>query len=77
MHNAIYIFAGQLGRDGGGVHHRELVNDLWKVDLGTGRSNRVELSGSSRISRRMYTCGFIISQFLFAIGGISVQGDCL
>ena len=33
MHDAIYFFAGQLGREGGGVHHRELVNDLWKINL--------------------------------------------
>ena len=66
-----------MGRDGVGVHHRELVNDLWKINLQTGKSNRVELSRSSSISRRMYTCGFIISQFMFAIGGISAQGECL
>lgn len=59
--HAIYFFAGQLGREGVGVHHRELVNDLWKINLTTGKSNRVELSRSSSISRRMYTCGFMIS----------------
>ena len=61
MHRAVYIFAGQLGRDGGGVHHRELQNDLWKISMQTGQSTRVELARSSTISRRVYTCGFIIS----------------
>ena len=37
----------------------------------------MELAKSSSISRRIYTCGFIISQYLYAIGGLSVQGECL
>ena len=45
--------------------------------MSSGKSQRVELSRSSSISRRIYTTGFIISQYLFAIGGLSVQGECL
>ena len=36
--NAIYIFAGQVGRDGGKVQHREFQNDLWKINMSSGKS---------------------------------------
>ena len=75
--DAIYIFAGQIGRDEGKVKHRELQNDLWKIDLQSGQTQRVELARSSSISRRIYTCGFMISQYMYAIGGLSIQGECL
>ena len=29
------------------------------------------------VPRRIYSTGFIISQYFFAIGGLSVEGNCL
>lgn len=29
------------------------------------------------VARRIYATGFIISQFCFAIGGLSINGECL
>ena len=70
--NAIYIFGGQqelLGAHGT-TAVRDLQNDMWKLELNTGKYEKLELLNNSAISRRIYSTGFIISQYFFIIGGI-------
>ena len=38
---------------------------------------RVLVSRLAGVTRRIYTTGFIVSHYFFAIGGIDVNGQCL
>ena len=35
------------------------------------------MSHMAQVSRRVYSTGFMISQYFFAIGGLSINGECL
>ena len=77
--NAIYIFGGQqelLGTAGSTNSVRDLQNDFWKIELNTGLYERVELECGA-IARRIYSTGFMISQYFFIMGGMSIDGVCL
>ena len=56
---------------------RDLQNDLWKLCLHTGKHEKNLMSNMIGVARRIYSTGFIISQYFFAIGGISLEGKCL
>ena len=43
----------------------------------TGKYEKVMMSHMASVARRIYSTGFMISQYFFAIGGLSVDGDCL
>ena len=76
--NVIYIFAGQQEHVGGKTTSaRDFQNDLWRLCLSTGKYERQMISHMMGLSRRIYCTSFIISQFIFAVGGLSVDGNCL
>ena len=56
---------------------RDLQNDLMKLDLTTGKYEKMMMSHMAGVARRLYSCGFVISQFCFVIGGLSVDGNVL
>ena len=75
--NSIYVFGGQQEREGGAGTVRDFQNDLWKLCLSTGKYDRVMISHMAQVARRIYTTSFMISQYFFAIGGLSINGECL
>jgi hypothetical protein len=48
-----------------------------KLCLHTGKYEKMMMSHMAGVARRIYSTGFIISQFCFAIGGLSINGECL
>ena len=48
-----------------------------RLCLNTGKYEKVLMSHMAGVSRRIYSTGFIMSQYCFAIGGLSIEGECL
>ena len=60
--NAIYIFGGQQDREGGQAGTvRDFQNDVMKLDLGTGKYEKLMMSHMAGIARRVYTTSLMIS----------------
>lgn len=47
------------------------------LDLGSGKYDKVMMSHMASVARRIYSTGFIIGQYFYAIGGLSINGACL
>ena len=48
-----------------------------RLDLNTGLYEKMIMSHMTGVSRRIYATGFIIGKYIFAIGGLSMNGNCL
>ena len=75
--NAIFVFGGQQEGIGGPKAAREFQNDLWKLCLKSGKYDRIYISNLAGVSRRIYCTGFILSKYIFLVGGLDVDGKCL
>ena len=77
-HNAVYIFGGQQERSGNAnMNLRDMQNDLWRFSLSSGNASKIYVQNLSQLSRRMFMCSFIVSQFFFNIGGVSASGEII
>ena len=56
---------------------RDMQNDLWRFSLSSGNSSKIYCQNLSQLSRRMFSTGFLISQFFFSVGGISSSGETI
>ena len=48
-----------------------------RLDLTSGYYEKVMMSHMAGVSRRIYPTGFIIGKYVYAIGGLSINGECL
>ena len=48
-----------------------------KLDVNSGTYEKVLMSHMAGVTRRIYSTGFIIGKYIFAIGGLSINGECL
>ena len=48
-----------------------------RLDLNTGIYDKVVMSQMSIVTRRIYSTGFIMGRYIFAIAGLSINGECL
>ena len=48
-----------------------------RLDLNSGCYEKVMMSHMAGVQRRIYPTGFIIGKYVYAIGGLSINGECL
>ena len=48
-----------------------------RLDIQTGSYEKVLMSHMAGVTRRIYSTGFMIGKYIFAIGGLSINGECL
>lgn len=48
-----------------------------RLDLNSGSYEKIAMSHMAGVTRRIYSPGFIIGKYIFAIGGLGINGECL
>ena len=48
-----------------------------RLDLNSGLYEKMIMQNMTGVSRRIYSTGFIIGKYIFVIGGLSINGNCL
>ena len=48
-----------------------------RLDLRSGGYERVIIPQQAAVKSRIYSTGFMIGHYLFAIGGLGMNGECL
>lgn len=74
---SIFLFAGRQEREGNNLVSKDILNDIYRIDLIQGSFQKMPLTNQSLLQKRTHACGFMVSEFFFAVGGFNVNGDCL